>query len=278
MREASEKKGKKSRWFFQSLTVDQSVHKGRRVVPQSVIDAERAEGMPEELIEQEYYVSFDAPLVGSYYGDLMTAASKEGRICSIPIEPNVPVITMWDIGIADGSAIWFMQPVGRELHMIDYEYSSDVGLDYYARMLGEKAAKRGFVYGEHLAPHDMKVRELGAPDARTRLATMKSLGISMRLAPNVAVRDGINAVRQILPSIYFDAKHCEDGIEGLKQYMRVRVENQEGPDGAPIFADAPAHNWASHPADALRIGALGLRSTRQTGSRPVRPKNVGQWV
>tara|TARA_R110000751_G_scaffold292656_2_gene400025 strand:+ start:361 stop:462 length:102 start_codon:yes stop_codon:yes gene_type:complete len=33
--------------------------------------------MTEEMIQQEYYVSFDVGAIGAYYADLMTTANKE---------------------------------------------------------------------------------------------------------------------------------------------------------------------------------------------------------
>jgi len=49
------------KWFCQSLTVDQTFDdKGNRVISDELIQEERDSGMDEDLIQQEYYVSFQA--------------------------------------------------------------------------------------------------------------------------------------------------------------------------------------------------------------------------
>ena len=67
------------RWFSQRLSVEDT-----KAVPMEAIEDERSAGMPEELIQQEFYCSFDAPLVGSYYGSLMSKALAEERIKAVP--------------------------------------------------------------------------------------------------------------------------------------------------------------------------------------------------
>jgi hypothetical protein len=239
------------RWFSQVLTVDDT-----KIVDPADIQAERDEGMPEHEVLQEFWCSFDAPLEGSYYGDLMMAMEKEGRICDVPWEMNFPVTTFWDLGMRDATCIWFYQRVAGQQRLIDFEYSSDVGLDHYAKMLKEKP----YTYGQHIVPHDAKVRELGVPDARSRIDSARQLGLPMTLSPEASLGDGINAVRILLPKLWIDRNKCEKGIEGLKSYVRKKSETLVDPDGNALFTDTPAHGWASHPADALRMGALGLPS------------------
>src|SRR3546814_11366720 len=101
--------------------------------------------------------------MGAYYGKLLAAAERQGQIGAVPWEPALPVHTAWDLGIGDSTAIWFCQRAGRETRLIDYYEASGVGLDHYARALGE----RPYVYGEHLLPHDAEVRELGSGKSRS---------------------------------------------------------------------------------------------------------------
>jgi hypothetical protein len=169
---------------------------------------------------------------------------------------NFPVTTFWDLGMRDATCIWFYQRVAGQQRLIDFEYSSDVGLDHYAKMLKEKP----YTYGQHIVPHDAKVRELGVPDARSRIDSARQLGLPMTLSPEASLGDGINAVRILLPKLWIDRNKCEKGIEGLKSYVRKKSETLVDPDGNALFTDTPAHGWASHPADALRMGALGLPS------------------
>lgn len=239
-------------WFAEKLSVDDT-----QAVTLEAVDAERLAGMPEELIDQEFWCSFDAPLVGAYYGDLISSMVEQERIGVIPHEPERPVTTGWDLGVADYTSIWFHQLVGHEHRLIDYYQSSGVGLDHYAKVLSEKP----YTYKEHLVPHDATVRELGT--GKSRIESARKLGLNMRVVPKLPVADGINAVRFLLPKVWIDEKRCATGLEGLRQYTKERLLDEQGIDGEALFRDKPMHNWASHPADALRTLAVGLREFRK---------------
>ena len=205
--------------------------------------------------EQEYECSFTAAVAGAYYGRLM-----EGRISSVPYQPGCPVTTAWDLGFSDSTAIWFAQVVGREVHVIDYYQASGVGLEHYVRVLQEK----GYVYAEHLLPHDAGASELGT--GTTRLETLRRLGIRGRVLPMTKVDDGINAVRLLLPRCWFDEKRCAQGLEALRLYQR------EWDEKAQDFRARPLHDWTSHGADAFRYLAMGLRE-EEKGASPMRAKS-----
>ena len=229
------------KWFCQRLTVADT-----GIIPPEAIEEERAAGMSPDMIDQEFYCSFDAAAVGSYYGREMNAAEQEGRITAVPWEPSLPVHTFWDLGLSDSTAIWFAQVVGREVHAVDYLEHSGVGLDWYARELGE----RPYAYGEHVLPHDASVRELGT--GKSRVETLAGLGLKVRVLPSQSLMDGINAVRLILPRTWFDKTKCARGVDALRLYRR------EWDEGRKIFHDRPWHDWTSHPADAFRYLAEGL--------------------
>jgi phage terminase large subunit len=48
-------------------------------------------------------------------------------------------------------------------------------------------------------PHDAKMREAGAPGARTRIETLALLGRKPALVPDQSLMDGINAGRKAIP-------------------------------------------------------------------------------
>ena len=73
---------------------------------------------------------------------LIETARKEGRIGKVPYEPQLPVLTAWDLGVGDSTAIWFLQQSGREVRAIDYYEADGEGLAHYAKVLQD----RGYVY------------------------------------------------------------------------------------------------------------------------------------
>ena len=223
-------------WYASTLSIEVT-----GAVDEAIIADERASGMAEELIQQEYYCSFEAPLVGAYYSVQMENARRENRITKIPWEPLLPVHTFWDLGMDDHTTIWFMQEYGMEYRFIDYYANSGEGLAHYAKELRSKE----YVYGKHYAPHDIEVRELSTGISRRRAA--KALGINFSVVKKHDVADGIEAVRNVLPRCWFDEEKCGPGIEGLKSYRKEYNEIMK------TYSSTPVHDWASHPADAFRM-------------------------
>lgn len=233
-------------WYVDIKTVDDT-----NVVSKEQIDELRKEGKPEEIIQQEYYCSFEGSIHGAYYSDQMKLAKQQGRICSVPYDGSVLVDTIWDLGINDAMSIWFRQTVGREVHYIDYYENTGQGLPHYAAMLREK----GYYYGDHYAPHDINARELIS--GKTRLDSARELGINFKVVETLNVIDGINAVRGHLPRAWFDEVKCKQGINCLKQYRKEWDEKNQR------FKDHPLHDWSSNGADAMRYSAVSYRDKVQ---------------
>ena len=226
-------------WHSALYTVEET-----QVLPETELVSARATMAPEQYA-QEFQCSFESALVGSYYGAYLETAQAEARLTRVPWEPNTPVYTSWDIGVSDATAIWFIQPVGRMLHVIDYLEASDAGLEWYAKVLHD----RPYVYARHFFPHDMHARDFSS-DGRTRLAMAESLGLQPALVvPRGNVADGINAVRQLFPRFLFDVDKCHDGLESLKAYRREWNETRK------TRSEHPLHDFSSHAADSLRTFA-----------------------
>jgi phage terminase large subunit len=203
--------------------------------------------MTPEQYAQEYECSFEAAIIGAYYGKLMAAAEEDKRITGVPYDPGARVYTAWDLGMADETSIWFAQMVGREVHLIDYYENSGVDLGHYVRLILSKP----YVYAGHIVPFDSQARELGT--GKSRLEVLEKLGLKpLEVCPNQRVEDGINAVRQFLPRCWFDKKRCTRGVDALKLYR------SQYDDKLQTLRQNPVHDWASHPADAFRYLALTL--------------------
>lgn len=245
-------------WFAQTLVAGNNGTKredGRPVISDEVIEDERRSGMDESMIQQEFYCSAEAPLIGAYYGQQMAKALEEKRITNVPWEPSIPVHTAWDLGMNDSMSIWMFQQVGYEIRLIDFYESSGEGLAHYIKVLREKE----YVYGAHYAPHDIEVRELGT--GKSRRETARTLGVNFRVVARHEVLDGIDAVRNILSRCWFDEKRCDRGIEALRSYRKEYDEVRK------VYKNTPEHDWSSHPSDAFRILAMGIRFVRKEQRR-----------
>lgn len=198
--------------------------------------------MSRDEYDQEWYLSADAAIQGAWFRKEMAAASKAGRITSVPYDPALPVDTDWDLGMDDATSIWFTQSLrSGEVHVIDYYEANGEGFQHYVKMLREKP----YIYGKHYPPHDIAVRELGTGKSRKETAA----GLGLRFEdpmPALPVIDGIDAVRLLIPKCWFDENACRHGIECLRQYRKTYNAR------LGEFTGVPVHNAFSHGADAFR--------------------------
>ena len=271
-------------WFAEVLTAKQTGVFSEDELASELREMQHEYGADEgrSFFDQEYFCSFEAALLGSYYGAAITRMRNEGRICSVPIDRGNLVHTSWDLGASDSTGIWFIQVAGREYRFVDYyEAAGPTDLAFYAQVLEDKRKEHRWIYGAHYFPHDLAHQQLGNPDGN-RVNTMRRLGITPKVVECGNVNDGINAFRRILDAAYIDEKRCERGIDALSSYHR------EWDDRLKMFRDAPKHDWASHGADAARTFASGYRHPRdqmkaQTGRIPTigdrSPKSLGTgWM
>ena len=239
-------------WFTAMLKASQT-----SILDQEELDEARRT-MGDDRYEQEFECSFEAAIQGAYYAKEMKEATEDGRITRVPYDRAASVITAWDLGIGDSTAIWFAQFVGQEIRIIDYYENSGVGLDHYAKVLLDKE----YHYEQHILPHDVQVKELGT--GKSRLETLDALGIrNIEIAPKLAVEDGIQAARSMIPRCWFDESKCTRGIEALRQYRRDFDERLKTWRGRPL------HDWTSHGADAFRYLAVGYKPAADWGE-PIR--------
>lgn len=227
-----------------------------KVLSDEVVQEMRDSGMSDEMIDQEINCSFEAPIHGSYYGKIIQGLETSGRVTNVTWEPKLPVHTAWDLGVGDSTSIWFYQHYGFEVRIIDYYENSGEGLPHYIKVMREKP----YVYGTHDAPHDIEVREFTS--GKSRWETARSLGIKFRIGKNLPIDEGIESVRSLLPSCWFDRKNTEAGFEGLKHY------HKEWDDDKRVFRDKPEHDWASHSADAFRQLAQGINLSPRMKTKP----------
>lgn len=251
---------KNIKWFVSKLTVNDT-----NVLSEEDIQEERDSGMTEDMIQQEYYVSFTAAIQGSYYYKQYAEAEIKGRFTNVPYDPAIPVYTVWDLGVSDAMAIGFYQIVGLEVHKIDYYENSNVGLPHYVKILQDK----GYVYGKHFAPHDIKAKELTT--GKTRLETAKALGVTFEVVPQIGVQNGIDAGRSMFSRLWVDKEKCKDWLKLIPQYTKEYDEENK------IFKDTPNHDWTSHGADEYRYAAIVIDKMIQTSTKAKQfsPRHIG---
>ena len=245
-----------SEWFLLRLPASSS-----GLLPASELAAAKAQ-LSEDQYLQEYECSFEAAILGAFYGTEMRQAQDQGRIGQISYDANLPVYTAWDLGYRDDTAIWFYQVLRGEVRVIDFFAVSGADIHYIA----EAVRKKPYDYARHYLPHDARAKSLQT--GRSIVEQLASYLDIKKLAvvPDIGLQSGIQAVRMMLPRVYFDAEKCHDGIEALRQYQREYDEDKKA------YRQSPRHDWTSHPSDAFRMLAVSWQEQSDKSPTTVEPK------
>jgi hypothetical protein len=238
---------KDSGWYVKTLRADQTDLIGE----EELADARKA--MTPDQYDQEFLCSFEAAILGAYYGQEMRSLTDLGRITPIEYDPMFPLFSSWDLGFSDDTTIWTWQVVHGEVRFLDYHTSNGKSIPYYTGYIAQKETEFGCKYETHWLPHDARAKTLAS--GGKSIIEQLSLKIplkSMKIVPNLGLQDGIQATRMMLMRSWFDPK-CEEGIECLRQYQREYDEDKK------IFRDKPRHDWASHGSDAARMAAVAWK-------------------
>lgn len=258
-------------WFTQLLNVEDT-----KAVPLEIIErerkemaAQRGESVAEAMMRQEWYCSFDAPVEGSYYAAPLAAAQAAGRICKLAADPLMTYRAYWDIGgtgaKADACAIWVCQFIGAEIRILDYY--EQVGQPLAAHV--EWLRKHGYGTAQCVLPHDGGQHEKVANV--TYESALRGADFDVRVVPNMgagAAMQRIEALRRVFPQCWFDEDRTRSGRDALAGY-------HEKWDDRRAVGLGPAHDWASHGADAGGLMAVDYLSTDRT---PVNLKALMEYT
>lgn len=238
---------KQENWFVRVLRASQT---------KLLADAELKDAFgsmtPDQYL-QEFECSFEAAIVGAYFGKEMRNLTDESRITNVEYDPMFPCHTAWDLGYSDDTAIFWFQSVHGEIRVLDYHSSNGENIDYYTNLIKSKEREFGYKYGTHWLPHDARAKTLssGGKSVIEQIATKIPIE-TLKIVPNLSLQDGIQASRMALQRAWFDTK-CQEGIECLRQYQREYDEDKK------VFRDKPRHDWTSHGADAWRYLSIAYR-------------------
>ena len=233
-----------------------------KLVAEEELKAARLE-MGEDKFQQEFECSFHAAVEGSYYGKLLNDLEANGKFIEITRDDLCRTVAAWDLGMGDSTAIWVAQIAGQEIRIMDYVENHGQGLDWYVNWLRENH----WHIAEQYLPHDVEVRELGT--GKSRLEMLQNSGLSVTVLPRLAVDDGIQAVRRMIPKCWFNMPKVRQGMDCLRNYRREFDEKRN------VYYEKPLHDWASHGSDAFRYLAIGL-DTNNSWSKPLQINT--KWI
>lgn len=258
-------------WFLSHLDITQTTLQDgvTPVITPAFIAQEIEQGMDPDLAQQEYYVSFDAPMQGSYYGRLLAQAFLSNRVGCVPYDPALTVLSGWDLGVDDQTAIWYAQLAGEEIRLIDYYEASGEDFFHYFQHTMKKGWKHETVY----LPHDAAKTEWGTGKSAEEIAVkaFRNVGVSVVRTPKLDVNESIGVVRRLFPRFRFHDPTTgkmryrgHSGTDCLASYhKKYNEEKQE-------YENKPHHNWACMARDTMVLCPSGWR--------PIQQIQAGEWV
>jgi len=235
------------RWLAEILTVDNTRRQdGSPVITPEAIAEERRSGMDEEMIQQEYFCSFDTGMVGAFYANELTKMKSDNRIGDFPWMPDTQAVSVWDLGMGEGNDnfIIFAQPDGDYCRIIDCMSGTGRGMPAWIK----DVKTQPYVYSRHWAPHDIGHRDYST--GLERIETARRLGIDFDEVPNLPRADGIDSTRMFLSRCKINESSCGPLLAALENYRR------EFDPRLKVYRKHPLHDWASNGADAMRYLAL----------------------
>lgn len=226
-------------WYYDLRTVADTVDvDGNPILSDADIDADRAEGMSESLIRQEYYCDPDAAVDGAVYARQLDALREDPARLVNDWHPAHPVYACWDWQAWPTSAtcVWLQlqpRPAILATRVFDFETVGEILADV-----------RG---GRYPVTHLLSERDVG----------MQSTFQGFEVWPNVVAtpRPGVAefATQTLLDRASMDPTANERLVNSLLGY--VRSETASETDGALMFSDDYARSWHNYAVHALELGA-----------------------
>lgn len=202
--------------------------------------------------------AFKTALTGAYFAADLAKAKSDGRIGVVVADPLMTLRAYWDIGgtgaKADACAIWIAQFVGLQIRALDYYEAVGQPLSVHIDWL----RRHGYERSQQILPHD------GANNDKVYSvsyeSTLKGAGFDVRVVPNMgagAAMTRIEAVRRIMPNVWFSADKTEPGRDALGWYHEKRDDKRQ-------IGLGPNHDWSSHGSDAFGLMAVDYQRTSHT--------------
>jgi phage terminase large subunit len=237
-------------WFAMKLKSSET-----GLIDQTELEAMRAQMSANEY-EREMECDFDAAIEGAYYAEGLKQAEIDGRIGQVSPDPLMALRVYCDIGgpgaKADAFSMWVCQFVGRSIQVLNYYEAQGQPLAEHLAWL----RKYGYEKASIFLPHD-GLSESG-PNPGSFQSAFEAAGYSATTlrgegSGNAGAKTvRIEAVRRRLPLCWFNKETTAAGRDALMAYHEKRDEKR----GVGL---GPAHDWASHGADAFGLMCIDYK-------------------
>lgn len=228
-----------------------------------VLERERLE---DKLLRPDNYGhiwdgEYKTHFVGAYFSEGLREAKDQGRIGRIGTDKLLRLRAYCDIGgvglNADAFTMWVCQFVGKEIRILNYYEAQGQELSGHVHWLNQNGYPAGSI--DIYLPHDGKAQK--GPYAGTWTDAFRDAGYTAEPIENAgsgqkgAPLIRIEAVRRLLPQMWFDETKTEFGRKRLAAYH----EKRDADTGRGL---GPNHDKASHGADAFGLMAVAYEEPK----------------
>lgn len=242
-------------WYCRSDSIENLVdEEGNRYITDEMIQEDRRAGMPEYLIQQEYYGNVQLNQETIFFSNEINNLYKMDKIQQGLILPNKRCYAFYDIGINDTTAVTMAQLDHQgEPIIINYFEGNNKSFRHYVSQGHAFANAHGIRLHSHFVPHDGKKR-----DWNTGKNTV-DFGFEMGEEVHIVVRplskiNAIESMRQRLYRVRFNKENTGRLIDCLSAYSK------EFDDKKGVYKDTPLHNYACHAVDSFQTLTLALEA------------------
>ncbi|WP_423062377.1 hypothetical protein [Candidiatus Paracoxiella cheracis] len=243
-----------SDWFTREASALTLVNEnGERYITDAMIEESRRDGMPEYLIQQEYFCAVTLNESIHYFARAMKDAEEDDRFKENIHETRHKVHIAFDLGFDDMMALVFFQldeyNKPRVIHYYEERRKSlNAYLEYIDRYLKPKNLRKGSL----ILPHDGANHSIQT--GKSTLELLEDCGESVVATKRIANQhEGTQLIREYIYRTTFDTINADRLIECLSHYA------QDFDEKRGLYKDTPKHDWSSHGVKAFQTMALALR-------------------
>ncbi len=228
---------------------------GKRYITDDMIEEDRRAGMPEYLIQQEYYGVVQVNEETKYFARALKNIYDSERLIPNLFMPNSPVYSAFDIGMSDSCAVTLFQLKRVQDHIrpvvIGYIESNNKELNFYVQEIRQFCARYNLNFKMHCLPHDGNKRDFNT--GKNTADFLREMGEMAIIVPRPASKlNAIESMRQKLYLAEFNKENTVRLIDCLANYSK------EYDDKMGDYKSRPVHSWASHGVDSFQTMVLAL--------------------
>jgi|ERR1700733_6242548 len=244
-------------WFCREESINTLVDdEGNPYITDEDVEEDRRAGMPEYLIQQEYYGNVQINEETKYFAIAINEVHKTERIVKGLYFPNKAVYAFYDIGVHDYTAITIAQFDARSGKLwpcvVGYIENNNRPLAFYVDELRRFCTARNLVLKAHYIPHDGANRNFGDGLKTTQDYLMEMGEQAFIVKRPSSHKVAIEGIRQKLYMTTFNEENTQrliDCLSGYEKEFDVKMGK---------FKDNPVHNWASHGVKSYQTLVLAM--------------------